>query len=1168
MKTRSVKIVIKLKPCVLFVIILLYGCSVIPKGRTSFSEQTRQKTFVLEKITTGKAKTILSGLNLGTISYLPNSNAVQMKGSPNELAKIDTILNLIDANDLYVMKDLAPALFARDLPSNEQIAEAIDGLTIGTFGLPPQSGERARGIIDLYGDKVIAIVPERFWPEICAAVKLGNEAVNAREKVVPPEVPNSNSGRISPNGQSTDHGDGNKQDKSVLSGMATDDTSSRLMLEPRRIRIFGPNTSDPNRNVRSEIRSDSVVDAEELSPRESETVDEDVSEAKPIIASPARNEPVVSRGILRPFREVSKSAKVDKTSPVITFSNGDDVIELSLPETIDLVQLLDLVSEYLHLDCIYDPEEIKGHVVTLKLRSKLRSELRVKDLYSLLETVLKSEGFAMTRQEGNLVSIVPATEALDVDPEFVDPNTRTLRAGNMVITRVFELQHVDVASVTNLLQNMKLSVAVSPIEETQMLFVTCYAHRMSRIERLVNMVDRLGRPKEFRFRQLKYTAAGMLSQKILKLAEELQSVSIVIAKEEREPITTVSISSQRTKGAESGRGTRSVASQAVYLDTDERTNRILMIGYQEQLDTVEGLIDVLDIPHQDLRIPRIYRVEHLQAHDALQKLEELSVLGPSDISTSSSNKTASNASLVKVGTTHDFALIDDPRVVVLDETNQLLVDASQEQHARVREFLDYIDVSPDDPRILKTYKINYVEAEDVTRKLEELDIIGASSARSSTKTDPATIVKTPTTTTVTTADTLVEEPRIVVIESTNTLMVNATPEQHDQIAALLAHLDCKMEDIPYQFYPLENQSPDHLATVLQNLIQETVQDKDGKIEKATTKQEEIKIVSDPNTFSLIVYASKKNQEWIAGLIEKLDKRRPQVLIDVALVEVSRSDEFDLDLQLATKFPKLNPGEQMSTVGSIISPFIGKTGEVFTSPKTGAAQGFYTDDHIQALLTAIQSKSYGRVLAKPKILVNDGQPGTIKTVDKTNVKIESIIIPEEGTQRTTTDFKEYEAGITLTITPNISEGDLLLLQVELDRTDFLQRSDMSVPPDTTASNINTIVTVPDGRTIILGGLLKLNQTKGGTKVPLLGDIPLVGGLFRSTSNTDNESRLYVFLKANILRPDETEIGLSELEKISERNKTPFETFEETFQKYEDWPGLKCQPMNPSKVLEIQ
>ena len=84
-------------------------------------------------------------------------------------------------------------------------------------------------------------------------------------------------------------------------------------------------------------------------------------------------------------------------------------------------------------------------------------------------------------------------------------------------------------------------------------------------------------------------------------------------------------------------------------------------------------------------------------------------------------------------------------------------------------------------------------------------------------------------------------------------------------------------------YPLESSSPDHLASLLERLIQETTQDKDGKIEKITPKTEEqITIVPDPNTFSLIVYASQKNQKWIEGLITRLDKRRPQVLIDVTL----------------------------------------------------------------------------------------------------------------------------------------------------------------------------------------------------------------------------------------------------------------------------------------------
>ncbi len=425
-----------------------------------------------------------------------------------------------------------------------------------------------------------------------------------------------------------------------------------------------------------------------------------------------------------------------------------------------------------------------------------------------------------------------------------------------------------------------------------------------------------------------------------------------------------------------------------------------------------------------------------------------------------------------------------------------------------------------------------------------------------------------------TAEPLVEEPQVVIIESTNSLLVNATPEQHTQIAVIIGYVDSETleQAIPYEIYALENQNPEDLAAVLQKLIQETIKDKEGKIQKVVKKEEDIVIVPDENTFSLIVYASRKNQEWIGSLIKTLDKRRPQVLIDVTLVEVTRTDLFDLDLQLATKFPKLVTGESMvdvvNLVGAVVSPFVGGTGEIFSSPFSGTARGFYSDAHIQALLTAMQTKSYGRVLAKPKILVNDGQTGTIQTTDTTNVKIEQVIIPEEGTQRTTTSFTPYQAGITLTITPNISEGDLLLLEVSLERSDFGETPETGSPPDTTASNIDTTVTVPNNRTIILGGLVKLNQAKGGTKVPLLGDIPLLGGLFRSTSNSARDSKLYIFVKANILRPDETLAGLPELERISDRNRAAFEEFEEKFQKLEDWPGIKPEPIDPLRVLDAE
>ena len=202
--------------------------------------------------------------------------------------------------------------------------------------------------------------------------------------------------------------------------------------------------------------------------------------------------------------------------------------------------------------------------------------------------------------------------------------------------------------------------------------------------------------------------------------------------------------------------------------------------------------------------------------------------------------------------------------------------------------------------------------------------------------------------------------------------------------------------VPYEIYALENQDPKDLAEVLTKLIQETFKDKEGKIEKVTKKTEEdIIIVPDENTFSLIVYASRKNQEWIKKLITSLDKRRPQVLIDVTLVEITRDDSFNYDLNIVTA-----AGEKMSLVTqNSLLPALTKTPTnkvegSFNSldsqgSPTGKTKAFYNDSHVQALLTAMQTKSYGRVLAKPKILVDDGSEGNITTKNTTSYQKSTV-----------------------------------------------------------------------------------------------------------------------------------------------------------------------------------
>lgn len=928
---------------------------------------------------------------------------------------------------------------ADNFPSNEQIASKLGNIAIGSFSNPPVVNAKYRAMIDVHKGVVVVIAPVRKLETILSVV----EELSGRENLF-------------------------AQSNSATIGHWT---------------------------------------APEL--------------AKPDMAGlPFAAQPSTVPTILE--KEMAELSAPVKSYEPETIANGEDTLQLALPEKLSIGDFLGFVGEHLNLNYLYDETKVKGDI-TLRRHGKLRGPIKLKELYPLLESVLQFNGFVMTRR-GDLVTIVPEAEAQTIDPELY-PDSKGIEIGDVVITRIFKLQHIDTSNAKNLLDSMKLAVDVREIPETKTLIITGFTYRMPRIESLLDLVDKPGEPKKFRFRQLQYTMAETLAPKVQSLAEQLGSISITIAEgptpaptktsTARRPGETTAAYQQRlrlesqrraaaarsrtsttTKTTEQGQAT-------VYLDADERTNRILMIGTQEQLDEVEDLIDTLDVAQQDLRALKLYKMRHVDAEEARRKLEDLRIITPVQRSTypySSSRLT---------GSATTSATSTRPKPTTRPPTTRSQMDG-------------------------------------------EL------------------------------SESIAGEPQVVVIEQTNSLLVNATSEQHVQIGKIIAYIDSEMEEeeIPYKIYPLENQSPEHLFEILSPLIEETVLDKEGKIESVIRKQEEqITIVPDPNTFSLVVYASKKNQVWIGDLIQKLDQRRPQVLIDVTLVQISKTDAFNYDLNIIQSFPDLVATSGLTSAvmpgvaegSSLVSKLLesGRDRFIDFQANGGKGTGFYGDQHINALITAMEEKNYGRVLAKPKILVNDNEPGVISATDTTYVTktTGAVVEGSVGVVQTGVDYQGYDAGITLDIVPHISRGELLRLDITLTRSDFGTITGER-PPDTTSNEINTTVTVPDGSTIILGGLLKLNQSKGGTKVPILGDIPLVGGLFRSTSNSDLQRHMYVFVKAEIIRPDDKEFVSGDLQRISDRNREAFEEREIDFQGYRNWPGVKPRKMTPITVLDAQ
>ncbi len=1038
---------------VIVIAFALAGCVSSPEhvGRPVGDLGHRQ--FVLNYLDAEQAREILSQLHIGNAFVLAGNEIILVRGTSHELKRAATVLELVDVQTEYVVETLVPATQARNVPSNPQMAQLLGNVAIGTFAEPPKSQQAMPAIVDICGGNLVAIVPADLRQKLRTLVQPDTQPTAISAKEGPAPIP-----PVSPAEKASVYEDPRGSVQSLP--ISTAETS------PTYVR------SEPDQTRGRRIIAPAKLLAA-VSPQVSEGR-EPQQDAEAKVVLPLQESPE---------RETSTAVDAVPTDEILStaFANADETLQLDLPSQLDMIQLLDLVAEYLELDYMYDPAKLKGQVVTLKMHGKLRGRMTVKDLYALLESVLKFKGFAMTRHKGNLVTIVPAAEAMQINPDLIDANSGSVSPGDMVVTSVFDLQSIDVASASTLLQDMKLSLAVTPVEGSQTLIVTCYAHQIDRIERLLKVVDHPGRPREFKFRQLRYTMAAALTSKVQQLVSRLQDVSIVAdtpaagADRDDRPRPMVAAMTRTVRRA----GNSDSADDAVFLDADERTNRILMIGYREQLVVVEQLIDSLDVAQQDLRVGKIYDIRH-------------------------------------------------------------------------------------------------VDAEEVKRKLHELELIGRVGSSQAAKVNTAEIV----------GGTVAAAAQVVVLEATNSLVINATEEQHGRIEAMMTHLDVEVrrETIPYEIYFLENQDPENLAQVLEKIIHETVQDPEGKLQQMVRDADDrIMIVPDQQTFSLIVYASRKNQEWISKLITTLDRRRPQVLIDVTLVEIRKTDEFNYDLDLVTSLPDLiQTGGQtgsffvgdQTVVEKLLEPgALGQFADLQVS--SGEATGFYADIHINTLLKAMQQKNYGRVLAKPKVLVNDNETGTIKTTETTYVTKKTSIPVTSGSAgsqntliETAIDYSPYDAGITLEITPHISTGQLLRLEINLTRSDFTMATGEK-PPDQTSSDINTVVTVPDGSTIILGGMLRLNQSKGGKKVPILGDLPLIGLPFRNVANSDIQSKLYVFVKAEVIRPSQAGVAAeNDLERISQQNRAAFEVSEAKFQDYQNWPGINPKPVEPRNVLEAQ
>jgi general secretion pathway protein D len=363
-------------------------------------------------------------------------------------------------------------------------------------------------------------------------------------------------------------------------------------------------------------------------------------------------------------------------------------------------------------------------------------------------------------------------------------------------------------------------------------------------------------------------------------------------------------------------------------------------------------------------------------------------------------------------------------------------------------------------------------------------------------------------------------PTITVVadERTNSVLISGDKMDRLRIRTLITHLDTPLEEggdtrVRYLRYA----SAEELATKLNAQYSTTAgaQANGGGVN--------VTIWADEQTNALVLTAPPKTMRSMMRVIDRLDIRRAQVLIETIIVEVGmdKAAEFGITWAVlddeaavgATDFP-IVPGGVANLAAAAAAD-----AAITVPPGITGAVGRLSDSGLSfaAVIRALQSDADNNIMATPTLVMMDNEEAQIQVGQEVPFVTGSFTTPVAGgaTVNPFTTVEREQVGLTLKITPQINEGDAVLLKIEQEIS-TLTDSTQAVDLITNNRTITTSVIVEDGGTLVIGGLLQDDIRESEQRVPLLGSIPLLGVLFRAKKVQYVKTNLMFFIKPTIIR----------------------------------------------------
>jgi len=339
---------------------------------------------------------------------------------------------------------------------------------------------------------------------------------------------------------------------------------------------------------------------------------------------------------------------------------------------------------------------------------------------------------------------------------------------------------------------------------------------------------------------------------------------------------------------------------------------------------------------------------------------------------------------------------------------------------------------------------------------------------------------------------------------------------------------------------LEYADAKEVATVLTKVVQNMSKVAPGG-KKGTSTGAKATVEADEATNALLITASKDILDSLLSVVARLDIRRAQVLVEAIIVDINISDGAELGVEWlfanqedgyfggSSRGPETALGVAQGLLDADEDDDSSGLSNLATgiASRAGQTLGIASDgqEAFTAILSALRGNSKANILSTPSLLTMDNQEATISVGQNVPFRTGSFTSTGDSSNPSNpfTTIQRENVGISLTVTPQVNEGNKVLLNISQEVSSLSDGVAGSADLITNQSTIATQILANDGQTIVLGGLIREDIQDSEQKVPILGSIPILGHFFKFQSTAYRKANLMVFLRAKIIRDDETLFG---------------------------------------------